>query len=80
LTPLNVYAPLPLGRVQFHRVEYQYGTFFAQIYPPVLFVFGVVAIVLNGIQVFLAVDIASPNTERPKLLLVCLICSIIMVL
>jgi hypothetical protein len=48
LTRLNFYAPLRLGKSHFQRVEYQYGSYFARFYGPILFVIDIVSIVLNG--------------------------------
>ncbi|KAJ4181107.1 hypothetical protein NW759_017204 [Fusarium solani] len=55
LTRLNLYAPILLGKSHFQRVEYQYGTYFARFYGPVLFVIGVVSVVLSGLQVVVSV-------------------------
>ncbi|KAJ9130494.1 Subtilisin-like serine protease [Pleurostoma richardsiae] len=56
LTRLNFYAPFLLGRSHFQRVEYQYGTFFARFYGPILFVIGITSLVLSGLQVTVAVE------------------------
>ncbi|RKK87370.1 hypothetical protein BFJ68_g17056 [Fusarium oxysporum] len=55
LTRLNLYAPILLGKSHFQRVEYQYGTYFARFYGPVLFVIGVVSVALSGLQVVVSV-------------------------
>ncbi|RYO96492.1 hypothetical protein DL765_011581 [Monosporascus sp. GIB2] len=55
LTRLNLYAPLLLGRSHFQRVEYQYGTYFARFYGPILFVIGIASVVLSGLQVVVSV-------------------------
>ncbi|KAL7770064.1 hypothetical protein ACKLNR_001448 [Fusarium oxysporum f. sp. zingiberi] len=55
LTRLNMYAPILLGKSHFQRVEYQYGTYFARFYGPVLFVIGVVSVILSGLQVVVSV-------------------------
>ncbi|KAI5460796.1 hypothetical protein BGZ63DRAFT_358175 [Mariannaea sp. PMI_226] len=59
LTRLNFYAPFLLKRAYFQRVEYQYGSYFAQFYAPVLFIIGVLSIILNGIQITVAVKQTS---------------------
>lgn len=51
LTRLNFYAPFFLGKSHFQSVEYQYGTYFARFYGPILFVIGIVSVVLSGLQV-----------------------------
>jgi hypothetical protein len=61
LTRLNFYAPLLLGRSQFHRVEYQYGSYFARFYGPVLFVIGIASVILSGLQVVVSVGDGGRN-------------------
>ncbi|SPO02530.1 uncharacterized protein DNG_05203 [Cephalotrichum gorgonifer] len=56
LTRLNFYAPFLLRRSYFQRVEYQYGSYFARFYGPLLFVFGIASVVLSGLQVIVSVD------------------------
>ncbi|KAL1970139.1 hypothetical protein VTN77DRAFT_6544 [Rasamsonia byssochlamydoides] len=60
LTRLNFYAPLLLGRSHFQRVEYQYGAYFARLYPPMLFVFAIFSLLLGGFQVVLAAQQIAP--------------------
>lgn len=55
LTRLNFYAPFLLGKSHFQRVEYQYGTYFARFYGPILFVIAVVSVVPSGLQVIISV-------------------------
>ncbi|KAL8295066.1 hypothetical protein RB597_005709 [Gaeumannomyces tritici] len=55
LTRLNFYAPFLLGKSHFQRVEYQYGTYFARFYGPILFVIAVASVVLSGLQVIVSV-------------------------
>lgn len=55
LTRLNFYAPFLLGKSNFQKVEYQYGTYFARFYAPILFVIGVVSVILSGLQVIVSV-------------------------
>ncbi|SPO06921.1 uncharacterized protein DNG_09615 [Cephalotrichum gorgonifer] len=54
LTRLNFYAPFLLRRSYFQRVEYQYGSYFARFYAPLLFVFGIASVVLSGLQVIVS--------------------------
>ncbi|KAL7770060.1 hypothetical protein ACKLNR_001444 [Fusarium oxysporum f. sp. zingiberi] len=56
LMRLNFYAPLLLGRSSFQRVEYQYGTYFARFYGPLLFVIAFVSVILSGLQVVASVQ------------------------
>lgn len=56
LSRLNIYCKIFLRRFHFEQVHGQYGSFFARFYGPLLFVFGLVSIVLNGMQVELAVE------------------------
>jgi hypothetical protein len=56
LTRLNFYAPLFLRRFHFEQVHGQYGDFFGRLYGPILFIFAVVSIILNAMQVELAVE------------------------
>ncbi|KAF2176598.1 hypothetical protein K469DRAFT_678511 [Zopfia rhizophila CBS 207.26] len=56
LTRLNFYAPLFLGKFHFEQVHGQYGDFFGRLYGPILFVFALVSIILNSMQVELAVE------------------------
>jgi hypothetical protein len=65
LTRLNAYSPFLLGKANFQRVEYQYGTYFAQFYGPILFVIGMISTILSGLQVGLAVkpDVGAQNSQ-----------------
>jgi hypothetical protein len=56
LTRLNFYAPLFLRKFHFEQVHGQYGDFFGRLYGPILFIFAVVSIILNAMQVELAVE------------------------
>ncbi|RYP73614.1 hypothetical protein DL771_003502 [Monosporascus sp. 5C6A] len=64
LTRLNFYAPFLLRKSYFQRVEYQYGTYFARFYGPILFVIGVVSIVLSGLQVAVAVAVDQDQPDK----------------
>lgn len=63
LTRLNLYAKILLGKFQYERMEGQYGAFFARFYSPLLFIFGVLSIVLNIMQVELGVEALSTTTQ-----------------
>jgi hypothetical protein len=56
LSRLNFWAPVAIGRLDFHKSVWQYGEYFSQFYGPLLFIFGVFAIILNAMQVALAVQ------------------------
>ncbi|KAK8180704.1 hypothetical protein BC567DRAFT_150767, partial [Phyllosticta citribraziliensis] len=56
LSRLNVYAKLFLRRWYYFRLWPQYGTYFAQFYAPVLFVFGVLSVALGAMQVETAAE------------------------
>jgi len=56
LTRLNLWACIALGQLEFHCDVKQYGAYFAQFYGPILFIFGVFAVILNAMQVVLAVQ------------------------
>ncbi len=54
LTRLNFWSKVFLHHITFHKVHGQYGAHFAQYYGPILFVFGVLSVALNAMQVILA--------------------------
>jgi len=56
LTRLNFYAPLLLRKFHYEQVHGQYGDFFGRLYGPILFVFALVSIILNAMQVELAAE------------------------
>ncbi|OCK92231.1 uncharacterized protein K441DRAFT_663469 [Cenococcum geophilum 1.58] len=56
LTRLNFYAPFLLRKFHFEQVHGQYGDFFGRLYGPILFVFAVVSMILNSMQVALAAE------------------------
>ncbi|KAJ6439013.1 hypothetical protein O9K51_08417 [Purpureocillium lavendulum] len=80
LTRLNFYAPLLLGKTHFQRVEYQYGTYFARFYGPILFLIGITSIVLNGLQIGVGVQQASPRPHGDVLLNMALWVGVAMIL
>ncbi|KAI6623870.1 hypothetical protein MCOR14_009447 [Pyricularia oryzae] len=55
LTRLNFYAPFLLGKSHFQRVEYQYGTYFARFYGPILLVIAIASVVLSALQVIVSI-------------------------
>jgi hypothetical protein len=61
LTRLNLYAPITIGKQNFQRVTYQYGAYFAQFYGPLLFGFGILSVILSGLQVALAGEQGAPT-------------------
>lgn len=68
LTRLNFYAPFLLKKSKFHRVEHQYGPYFAHFYGPILFVIGITSILLNGLQIAVGVQQAHPMQNGDQLL------------
>ena len=56
LSRLNFYGKFILRRFHYERLHVQYGSYFAQFYAPLLFFFGLFALVLNAMQVELAVE------------------------
>lgn len=61
LSRLNFYIKVILGKSRFHKVDGQYGTYFARFYGPILFVIGLASIVLNALQVEMAVESLHKN-------------------
>lgn len=56
LSRLNFYAKFFLYKFHFRHIPRQYSEIFAQFYGPLLFMFGTIAIVLNAMQVEIAVE------------------------
>jgi hypothetical protein len=56
LTRLNFYGKFILRRWHFHTVHGQYGAYFKRFYGPLLFVFTIMSLILNSMQVELAVE------------------------
>ncbi|KAF5649614.1 hypothetical protein F52700_510 [Fusarium sp. NRRL 52700] len=56
LTRLNFYAPIILHKSYFHRVDFQYGQYFARFYAPILFAFGITSVTLSGLQVVASLE------------------------
>lgn len=56
LSRLNFYGKFFLGRRYFHNVHGQYDTYFSRLYGPLFFIFGMVSLLLNVLQVEMAVE------------------------
>ncbi|EKG15401.1 hypothetical protein MPH_07452 [Macrophomina phaseolina MS6] len=56
LTRLNFYCKFLLRKAYYHRTHRQYGDYFASFYPPLLFLFGVVSIMLASMQLVASVE------------------------
>ena len=56
LSRLNFYGKFILRRFHYERLHVQYGSYFAQFYAPLLFVFGLFSLALNAMQVEVAVE------------------------
>ena len=56
LTRLNFYAKIFLGKFWFQDVHSQYAAYFSRFYGPFLFIFGILSVVLNMMQVELSVE------------------------
>ncbi|KAI0125985.1 hypothetical protein BJ170DRAFT_633362 [Xylariales sp. AK1849] len=80
LTRLNFYAPFLLHKSNFQRVEYQYGTYFARFYGPVLFVIGIMSVILSGMQVSVAVEQNQSETGGQAMSSVALWFSVVIIL
>ncbi|MCJ1225798.1 hypothetical protein MMC12_002447 [Toensbergia leucococca] len=56
LTRLNLYAKVFLQKWDYEQLHGQYAAYFARFYGPLLFVFGILSVILNAMQVELAVE------------------------
>ena len=65
LTRLNLYAKILIGKLHYERVHGQYGAFFARFYGPLLFVFAILSVILNAMQVELGVETLTDARWRP---------------
>jgi hypothetical protein len=63
LTRLNFYGKFILHRWHFMRVHGQYGEYFARFYGPLLFVFTVLSLILDALQVEMSVEQAIGNAQ-----------------
>ncbi len=62
LMRLNFWTKVFLFKPRYHKVEWQYGAYFARFYAPILFVFAVFSLLLSAMQVVLAVQ-AIPASD-----------------
>ena len=65
LTRLNFYAKFFLRRFRYEWGRPQYSTYFNRFYPHLLFVFALLSILLNSMQVELAVESLTPHPWVP---------------
>ena len=56
LTRLNFYIKFFQRKMHFQQVHGQYGAYFSQFYGPLLFVFSILSLILNAMQVELAIE------------------------
>ena len=56
LTRLNFYCKFLLSKTYYHRTYRQYGDYFASFYPPLLFLFGIISIMLGSMQLAATVE------------------------
>jgi hypothetical protein len=56
LTRLNFWSKLLLSKAYYHRTHRQYGDYFASFYPPLLFLFGIVSMMLGAMQLAATVE------------------------
>lgn len=56
LSRLNFWSKVYQGQLFYHRVDAQYGAYFARFTPPFLFIFGSVSVALSSMSVILAVN------------------------
>ena len=83
LSRLNFYTKLFLRGSNFQRLEGQYGTYFARFYGPIFFTFGIFSVLLNAMQVGLAVDQLRAKDQWVSFWLACrwfsIICLVVVV-
>ncbi|KAF2789379.1 hypothetical protein K505DRAFT_365669 [Melanomma pulvis-pyrius CBS 109.77] len=68
LTRLNFYCKFLLRRAHYYRTHRQYGDYFASFYPPLLFLFGIVSVILSSMQ--LAATVEQIEENRSSIVLV----------
>jgi hypothetical protein len=56
LTRLNLYAPLLIRKFHYEQINGQYADFFGRMFGPILFIFAMISILLNSMQVELAAE------------------------
>lgn len=63
LSRLNLWSIVALGRLEFHKSVWQYSSYFARFYGPMIFAFAGIAVVLGAMQVGLSVSEKTDNFE-----------------
>ncbi|KAH9215245.1 hypothetical protein DL95DRAFT_501135 [Leptodontidium sp. 2 PMI_412] len=76
LSRLNFYCKFILGKVRIHRLPTTYGTYFSRFYTPILFVFAVISVILNAMQVELGVEPLAPK-EWPRFWTLCRLVAVV---
>lgn len=66
LTRLNFYCKFLLSKTYYHRTHRQYRDYFASFYPPLLFIFGILSVMLGSMQ--LAATLEQIETRWHSLL------------
>lgn len=61
LSRLNFYIKFFLWRSTFHKIDGQYGAYFARLYSPFFFIFGMLSVLLSALQVEMAVEPVTSN-------------------
>lgn len=61
LSRLNFYIKFFLWKSTFHRIDGQYGAYFARFYGPLFFIFGILSVLLSALQVEMAVESMTSN-------------------
>lgn len=56
LTRLNFWSRIFLFKTTYHKVEWEYGAYFARFYGPILFIFAVFSVLMSAMQIVLDVD------------------------
>jgi hypothetical protein len=71
LSRLNLYTKLFIGKRHFQRIDGQYSLYFARFYGPILFAFGVFSILLNAMQLEMAVESLNQKKQWISFWLAC---------
>jgi hypothetical protein len=61
LSRLNFYIKFFLWKSTFHKIDGQYGAYFARFYGPFFFIFGILSVLLSALQVEMAVESATSD-------------------
>lgn len=64
MTRLNFYAKIILRKFHFQDVHSQYAAYFSRFYAPFLFIFGILSLVLNMMQVEMSVEQVTTTKWR----------------